>query len=199
MAEYKPQVVQLKQSGQDIIPITTAEAVLVNDNSRTMNLIDYINEIRFSEGDTSYTFNPDFFTVDQNTREVSLNPNVIQGIKTHICAEAEVKDNGEPDIANPDDNTIYLVPNGSEFNEYIYVERSGWELLGSINTDAVLTQITKLSDDVDTLSTQLENLPSYMITAVSPIAGKTIEVGYREVNWESIFPINNSNDNITIE
>lgn len=194
MAEYKPQVVQLKQSGQDIIPITTAEAVLVKEGDSVTKLVDYLNRLSDSGGDTSYTFNSKFFTVNKDTKEVSLIPNLIKGIKTHICIEGEIKDNGEPDIANPDDNTIYLVLRGEEFNEYIRVESEGkskWELLGSTNVDAVMSRIGVLEDQVDNFNTQLEVFQSQMITSASPIASQTINVEYGNVTWENIFNNNN--------
>lgn len=188
MADYNPQVVQLKQGDKNIIPITTAEAVLVKEGDSVTKLVDYLNRLSANGGGASYDFDDNFIVTDNI---VSLNPNLIKGIKTHICIEGEIKDNGEPDIANPDNNTIYLVKNEDAFDEYIYVEsKNKWELLGSTNVDAVMSRIGDLETQVDDFSTLLQGLQSQMITAASPIDGQVV-VGYGDVNWNNIFKNNN--------
>jgi len=59
------------------------------------------------------------------------------GLSIHICAQNEV-DNGLPDVAEPDENTIYLVPagetSGNLYEEYIYVDNA-WEKFGAATID----------------------------------------------------------------
>lgn len=58
-------------------------------------------------------------------------------LSIHVCAQNEV-DNGLPDVAEPDENTIYLVPagatSGNLYEEYIYVD-SAWEKFGAASID----------------------------------------------------------------
>ena len=75
------------------------------------------------------------------------------GLSIHICAQNEVSD-GKPNIASPDETTIYLVSAGNEsgnlYEEYIYVN-STWEKFGAASID-----ISGKADKTDTvLSTTL--------------------------------------------
>lgn len=58
-------------------------------------------------------------------------------LSIHVCAQNEI-DNGLPDIASPDENTIYLVPagntSGNLYEEYIYVD-DDWEKFGAASID----------------------------------------------------------------
>ena len=69
----------------------------------------------------------------------SSNPETGGGgsLSIYICAQNEV-DNGLPDIAEPDENTIYLVPagetSGNLYEEYIYVDEA-WEKFGAATID----------------------------------------------------------------
>lgn len=59
------------------------------------------------------------------------------GITIHICSQEEVSQ-GLPNIQNPDEKTIYLVPTGETggnlYNEYIWVNNA-WEPFGSGEID----------------------------------------------------------------
>lgn len=67
----------------------------------------------------------------------SSNPETGGSLSIYICAQNEV-DNGLPDIAEPDENTIYLVPagetSGNLYEEYIYVNEA-WEKFGAATID----------------------------------------------------------------
>ena len=58
-------------------------------------------------------------------------------LSIHVCAQNEI-DNGLPDIASPDENTIYLIPagntSGNLYEEYIYVD-DDWEKFGQASID----------------------------------------------------------------
>ena len=56
------------------------------------------------------------------------------GFTIHVCTNAEIDNNGFPNIAVPDPATIYFVPNegnvaGNIYKEYVYVN-SAWEKFG---------------------------------------------------------------------
>ena len=56
------------------------------------------------------------------------------GLSIHICGQSEVE-NGLPNVSEPDEATIYLVPasdssSGNLYNEYVYVA-DAWEKFGS--------------------------------------------------------------------
>lgn len=59
----------------------------------------------------------------------------INGLSLHICTQQEIN-NGIPNIASPDANTIYLVPSGETagnlYEEYIYINNT-WEQFGTAN------------------------------------------------------------------
>ena len=59
------------------------------------------------------------------------------GLSIYICAQNEVS-SGKPNIATPDETTIYLVSAGNEsgnlYEEYIYVNNA-WEKFGAANID----------------------------------------------------------------
>lgn len=59
------------------------------------------------------------------------------GLKLHLCTQDEVEE-GLPNISDPDENTIYLVPGSEEENnlyeEYFYID-DGWEKFGSAGVD----------------------------------------------------------------
>jgi hypothetical protein len=68
----------------------------------------------------------------------SSNPETGGGsLSIYVCAQNEVS-NGLPDVAEPDENTIYLVPasntSGNLYEEYIYVD-SAWEKFGAASID----------------------------------------------------------------
>ena len=59
------------------------------------------------------------------------------GLSIYICAQNEVS-NGKPNIASPDETTIYLISAGNEsgnlYEEYIYVNNN-WEKFGASSID----------------------------------------------------------------
>ena len=59
------------------------------------------------------------------------------GLKLHLCTQNEIEE-GLPNISDPDENTIYLVPGSEEENnlyeEYFYID-DGWEKFGSAGVD----------------------------------------------------------------
>ena len=78
-------------------------------------------------------------TVSQVLYEVLENPDVdyiIGGMKRHKCVDGEYDpETGLPTIADPEENTFYLVPSNNpsdndEYTEYIYDEGK-WEVFGS--------------------------------------------------------------------
>ena len=68
------------------------------------------------------------------------------GLSIYVCAQAEVS-NGLPNIQEPDETTIYLVPagntSGNLYEEYIWVD-SAWEKFGAASID--LSNYATLND-----------------------------------------------------
>lgn len=65
------------------------------------------------------------------------------GFTIHVCTNAEIDNNGFPNIAVPDPATIYFVPNegnvaGNIYKEYVYVN-SAWEKFGDFVDNSQVT------------------------------------------------------------
>ena len=111
-------------------------------------------------------------------------------LSLHICTEEEV-DEGMPNIAVPEENTIYFVPTSEEENnlytEYIYVDGE-WEKLGGAALDLtgyatenyVTTAIGNidLSTKADKANTVLDNTLSINRKANSTVGALSIAVGW---------------------
>ena len=73
------------------------------------------------------------------------------GLSIYICAQNEVS-NGLPDISEPDESTIYLVPagntSGNLYEEYIYANNT-WEKFGSGGSSIDLSNYATLNDIPD--------------------------------------------------
>lgn len=70
-----------------------------------------------------------------------LDLNTGSGITYHICTSGEVTQAGIPNIATPDDSTIYFVSNSSGsgnnlFDEYVYVNNT-WEKIGTVSSGSI--------------------------------------------------------------
>lgn len=76
-------------------------------------------------------------TMGANGSGSGSNSEGTSSLSIYICAQNEVS-NGKPNIASPDENTIYLVSAGNEsgnlYEEYIYVNNA-WEKFGAASID----------------------------------------------------------------
>lgn len=80
------------------------------------------------------------------------------GLAIHICGQNEVSE-GLPNVSEPDETTIYLVPaedeeSGNLYDEYIYVDND-WEKFGSNETTIDLSAYATIASPVFTGSISL--------------------------------------------
>ena len=97
------------------------------------------------------------------------------GLSIYICAQNEVS-NGLPDISEPDESTIYLVPasetSGNLYNEYIYVD-DNWELFGGANID--LSNYVLKNNPTMTGTLSLNRKSNTTVGELSVAIGKNVE------------------------
>lgn len=97
-------------------------------------------------------------------------------LSLHICSQAEVS-NGLPNIASPDEKTIYLVPaasatTGNLYDEYIYVD-DHWEKFGSGGGSSIDLNNYLQTTDIAAWAKAAEK-PTYTAQEVGALPSNTV-------------------------
>lgn len=206
------QIKRLKQNGQEFVPITLAEAVVVNGNTiwtneekittldvvlRTLfgkdkNLQDLIDEINtnLANKQDKLSAGQGINIAEDGTISVTLDATLYK-IVTSLPES--------PTVENL--NYIYLVPasevSGNIYKEFICIEKGEnyvWEELGTIQTSVDLSGYVT----TETFNTRIASIESSMLTAtdVTTSGGIKIQVNYSIPNDLYDSAAENTDDNI---